>query len=160
MPPRPTPKLPRLNGSRVSVRVGGLLKNRHSMLLHEFGCRLAQLFPTRLIRQSWIWRRQDFSNLEWQGLRSVQVTGYEEAGVGAASPANPPRVSPPDPKLRRFAGVSEAGARSRNPERFVRRISGEGCWCERGDSNPHGFPRQILSLVRLPIPPLSRVYFQ
>ena len=29
-------------------------------------------------------------------------------------------------------------------------------WCERRDSNPHGFPRQILSLVRLPIPPLSR----
>ena len=26
---------------------------------------------------------------------------------------------------------------------------------ERGDSNPHGFTRQILSLVRLPIPPLS-----
>jgi hypothetical protein len=30
------------------------------------------------------------------------------------------------------------------------------CWCERGDSNPHGFTRQILSLVRLPIPPLSQ----
>src|SRR5581483_5240831 len=30
-------------------------------------------------------------------------------------------------------------------------------WCERRDSNPHGFTRQILSLVRLPIPPLSRV---
>src|SRR5579885_2509198 len=29
-------------------------------------------------------------------------------------------------------------------------------WCERGESNPHGFPRQILSLVRLPIPPLSQ----
>jgi hypothetical protein len=29
------------------------------------------------------------------------------------------------------------------------------CWCERGDSNPHGLPRQILSLVRLPISPLS-----
>ena len=28
-------------------------------------------------------------------------------------------------------------------------------WCERGDSNPYGFTRQILSLVRLPIPPLS-----
>ena len=28
-------------------------------------------------------------------------------------------------------------------------------WCERRDSNPHGFTRQILSLVRLPIPPLS-----
>ncbi len=23
-------------------------------------------------------------------------------------------------------------------------------WCERGDLNPHGLPRQILSLVRLP----------
>ena len=31
-------------------------------------------------------------------------------------------------------------------------------WCERGDSNPHGFTRQILSLVRLPIPPLSRFW--
>ena len=30
-------------------------------------------------------------------------------------------------------------------------------WCERGDSNPHGFPRQILSLVRLPISPLSHM---
>jgi hypothetical protein len=29
-------------------------------------------------------------------------------------------------------------------------------WCERGDLNPHGLPRQILSLVRLPISPLSR----
>ena len=29
-------------------------------------------------------------------------------------------------------------------------------WCERGDLNPHELPRQILSLVRLPIPPLSR----
>ena len=40
----------------------------------------------------------------------------------------------------------------------------QSLWCERGDSNPHGFPRQILSLVRLPIPPLSQkrgliVYF-
>jgi hypothetical protein len=31
-------------------------------------------------------------------------------------------------------------------------------WCERGDSNPHGFTRQILSLVRLPIPPLSHTF--
>ena len=31
-------------------------------------------------------------------------------------------------------------------------------WCERGDSNPHGFTRQILSLVRLPIPPLSHLF--
>ncbi len=24
------------------------------------------------------------------------------------------------------------------------------CWCERGELNPHGLPRQILSLMRLP----------
>ena len=36
----------------------------------------------------------------------------------------------------------------------------EKTWCERGDSNPHGFTRQILSLVRLPIPPLSHVINQ
>ena len=35
--------------------------------------------------------------------------------------------------------------------------AGEKNWCERGDSNPHGFTRQILSLVRLPIPPLSHL---
>jgi hypothetical protein len=32
---------------------------------------------------------------------------------------------------------------------------GPDLWCERGDLNPHGLPRQILSLVRLPISPLS-----
>jgi hypothetical protein len=29
-------------------------------------------------------------------------------------------------------------------------------WCERGDSNPHPLRDQILSLARLPIPPLSQ----
>lgn len=28
--------------------------------------------------------------------------------------------------------------------------AGQECWCGRGDLNPHGLPRQILSLVRLP----------
>ena|GEM_PF-1069864 len=31
-------------------------------------------------------------------------------------------------------------------------------WCERGDSNPHPLRDQILSLARLPIPPLSRSF--
>ena len=30
--------------------------------------------------------------------------------------------------------------------------------CERGDSNPQAFRRQILSLVRLPVSPLSRKF--
>src|SRR5215510_3935831 len=54
----------------------------------------------------------------------------------------PPRFYPPDPKLSRFAGVSEAGARRRNPERS-RRIP--MILVRKGDSNPHGFTRQILS---------------
>ncbi len=33
----------------------------------------------------------------------------------------------------------------------------EGLWCEKGDLNPHGLPRQILSLVRLPVPPFSLI---
>jgi hypothetical protein len=31
--------------------------------------------------------------------------------------------------------------------------------CEEGDSNPHRFPYQILSLARLPVPPSSRESF-
>ena len=34
------------------------------------------------------------------------------------------------------------------------------CWCESGDSNPDTLRRQILSLVRLPISPLSLVCHQ
>ena len=30
--------------------------------------------------------------------------------------------------------------------------------CERGDSNPHGFPHWILSPARLPIPPHSQAF--
>ncbi len=32
-------------------------------------------------------------------------------------------------------------------------------WCERGDSNPHGFPRRILSPVRLPDSATLAFYF-
>jgi hypothetical protein len=50
------------------------------------------------------------------------------------------------------------GSATDAPSRHNRRArirSALNDWCERGDSNPHGLPRQILSLVRLPIPPLS-----
>ena len=51
----------------------------------------------------------------------------------------------------KFSGGHKIGHRREQPKiRFS-----ATCWCERGDSNPHGFTRQILSLVRLPIPPLS-----
>ena len=48
--------------------------------------------------------------------------------------------------------LGTGGIRSVVPEKLRFHID----WCERGDSNPHGFTRQILSLVRLPIPPLSQ----
>jgi hypothetical protein len=51
-------------------------------------------------------------------------------------------------------------ALSRHNEKRTDSTSALNDWCERGDSNPHGLPRQILSLVRLPIPPLSHVRFQ
>jgi hypothetical protein len=50
------------------------------------------------------------------------------------------------------ADNGEASAHQNQPQVIERKE-----WCERGDSNPHGLPRQILSLVRLPIPPLSHV---
>src|SRR6185437_8835667 len=68
----------------------------------------------------------------------------------------PSRFYPADPKLSRFAGVC---ARRRNPEALYGRDFVRESWCERRDSNPHGFTRQILSLVRLPIPPLSHLPF-
>jgi hypothetical protein len=37
--------------------------------------------------------------------------------IGAKGGLEPPRLTAPDPKLRRSAGVSEAGACCRNPER-------------------------------------------
>jgi hypothetical protein len=33
------------------------------------------------------------------------------------------------------------------------------CECERGDLNPYGVNRWILSPVRLPVPPLSHEFF-
>jgi hypothetical protein len=84
---------------------------------------------------------------------------------------DPSRFYPPDPKLRRWA-ASEPPAEILSvfcegsplkPEELYWRSRDSSLrsecvqWCERGDSNPHGFTRQILSLVRLPIPPLSQV---
>ena len=52
---------------------------------------------------------------------------------------------------------AQPSATQAQPESEQERETAASDWCERGDSNPHGFPRQILSLVRLPIPPLSHL---
>jgi hypothetical protein len=51
--------------------------------------------------------------------------------------------------------AAEIPSGARDLQTFTAKNAKKKCWCERGDSNPHGFTRQILSLVRLPIPPLS-----
>ena len=85
---------------------------------------------------------QDFSR---EDLHDLEVA----AGVLAASPVMLAI------KLARCALDPHRGfAESRSRIKFSEFVP-ENCWCERGDSNPHGFTRQILSLVRLPIPPLS-----
>ena len=50
----------------------------------------------------------------------------------------------------------EAASREGSAEQNEAQVAEGKAWCERGDSNPHGLTRQILSLVRLPIPPLSQ----
>ena len=45
---------------------------------------------------------------------------------------------------------------NRNPTHRRRQPIEKKAWCERGDSNPHPLRDQILSLARLPIPPLSQ----
>src|SRR5690606_24466152 len=57
-----------------------------------------------------------------------------------------PRTSP--------LGIKNSGSWASGPDRkYVHRHN----WCERRDSNPHGFLRLILSQVCLPIPPQSLI---
>src|SRR6185312_17490596 len=57
------------------------------------------------------------------------------------------------------SGARERPLRAIDPSAHALQKSSLTPWCERGDSNPHGLPRQLLRLVRLPIPPLSRCGF-
>jgi integrase len=50
----------------------------------------------------------------------------------------------------------ERKCRERESTQSKRQIIDKKAWCERGDSNPHPLRDQILSLARLPIPPLSQ----
>jgi hypothetical protein len=52
---------------------------------------------------------------------------------------------------------NEGGHKIGHSRKWADRESPVSCWCGRGDLNPHGLPRQILSLVRLPISPLPHV---
>ena len=49
----------------------------------------------------------------------------------------------------------QQSATQTQPEKEPSEVATVSAWCERGDSNPHPLRDQILSLARLPIPPLS-----
>src|SRR5256885_8100105 len=49
------------------------------------------------------------------------------------------------------------GSGASSPESATVSVKPKENWCERRDSNSHGFPHWILSPARLPVPPLSPV---
>src|SRR5207237_6642073 len=61
----------------------------------------------------------------------------------------------PPPALRSGQPVSPGPIRSLRVS-SVKSALRRSHWCERGDSNPHGCAHEILSLARLPVPPLSQ----
>ena len=52
---------------------------------------------------------------------------------------------------------SEEAATPVQPKSKTDEVEAVNAWCERGESNPHPLRDQILSLARLPVPPLSHV---
>ena len=96
------------------------------------------------------------------GHSSIQITADKYVhlisgrNVGFVDQLDTPRT----PQQSRTQAQLEAdGGEGSQKENQLQVVEGEA-WCERGESNPHGFPRQILSLVRLPISPLSHLYIQ
>ncbi len=65
--------------------------------------------------------------------------------VGGDAPPHPPWGFSSPPFARRVCVRSTAST-----------IFCSSSWCERGDSNPHGFTHRFLKPARLPVPPLSR----
>ena len=95
---------------------------------------------------------------EQMGHASIQITAdiyvhlIPGRNVGWVDRLDTPTAAQPDATQTQPESVTEEDQHMQISGEVVE----EKAWCERGESNPHGFPRQILSLVRLPIPPLSQ----
>jgi len=128
-----------------SLERAGLRRFRFHDMRHTFGSLLIQAgAPLPYVRDQ-------------MGHSSIQITA--DKYVHLVSGRNVGFVdqldAPASPQQSATQAQPEADSREvRDKENQPQAIE-EEAWCERGDSNPHGFTRQILSLVRLPIPPLS-----
>src|SRR5438046_3079135 len=102
----------------------------------------------------------------WSDVMSHSSSGVSRATIGrtfpfelvrlnapmtlaSVGPSTNSDVSPPQPN--RTTSDTSRGNRRTPPPREKKDV----IRCERGDSNPQAFRRQILSLVRLPVSPLS-----
>src|SRR5213076_2216115 len=61
------------------------------------------------------------------------------------------------PVSERETSIEQTSAPGLEPRASDRSSEPTENWCERRDSNSHGFPHWILSPARLPVPPLSPV---
>jgi hypothetical protein len=92
------------------------------------------------------------------GHSSIQVTAdkyvhlMSRRNVRFIDRLDTPKTAQPDATQAQPELTGDPGSRTSN----VSQVAENKGWCERGDSNPHPLRDQILSLARLPIPPLSR----
>jgi len=128
-----------------SLERAGLRRFRFHDMRHTFGSLLIQAgAPLPYVRDQ-------------MGHSSIQITADKYVhlisgrNVGFVDQLDVPTGPQQSATQAQLEANSGEGSEKENRSQVVDRKA----WCERGESNPHGFPRQILSLVRLPIPPLS-----
>src|SRR5512134_2499119 len=90
--------------------------------------------------------RKPFRRAVREILLSRCATSPSTCSAGIATSRR--RSSPPVAVTETCISIPSSADRFRRPS--------DGRWCERRDSNSHGFPHWNLNPARLPVPPLSR----
>ena len=128
-----------------SLERAGLRRFRFHDLRHTFGSLLMEAgAPLPYVKDQ-------------MGHSSIQITADKyvhlipRRNVHFIDRLDSQTTSQPDATRTQLARSSQGGEK---PVEVPQPIDGKA-WCERGDSNPHPLRDQILSLARLPIPPLS-----
>jgi hypothetical protein len=134
-------------GFRPSRDRAGLRRFRCCDMRHTFGSLLIQAGASL----PYVRDQMGHSSIQITADKYVHLVSGRNVGfVDPLDTAKGPQQSATQAQL-------EADSREVSGSGNQSQVVDEKPWCERGDSNPHGFTRQILSLVRLPIPPLSHM---